>query len=118
MTTSRQDDPKCHPYPAQNHPGHTQIPHSPEIPRFLQVPAKADAAGAETPIMQWENTLGLEVEVHGLTGLYRKGTVEAATANGEIIWIAQHGAHERKLIDKNDGYKIYLAKEELNYTSI
>jgi hypothetical protein len=116
MTTNFQDDAACHPHPAQNQPDHIEVPHGSVIPQFLQIPAEPDTRGTKPPITPWEKTIGLEVEVHGLTGLYRRGIVDAATADGGIVWIAQCGAQERKLIDKHDGYKVYLAMEELNHT--
>jgi hypothetical protein len=58
----------------------------------------------------WERLVGAIVEVR-LKGLcVRSGRVDAVTANGAIVWIAQEGALGRVLIDKSEGYEIWIAQ--------
>lgn len=68
---------------------------------------------ASYPFHEWEKLTGAEVEVRLNGTLYRRGRVEAATADGTIAWLAQDGLKGRTLIDKASGYEIRLAPPQL-----
>ena len=68
---------------------------------------------ASYPFYEWEKLPGAEVEVRLDGALFRRGRIEAATADGTIAWIAQDGLKDRTLIDKASGYEIRLAPPQL-----
>jgi len=61
----------------------------------------------------WWRLPGAEVDVHRGGKFIRRGTVDAATDDGEIIWLAQRGVLERVLIDKTEGYEIWISPAQL-----
>lgn len=68
---------------------------------------------ASYPFYEWAKLPGTEVEVRLDGALYRRGRIDAATADGTIAWLAQDGPQERTLIDKASGYEIRLAPRQL-----
>ncbi|MDQ0923865.1 hypothetical protein QF038_002373 [Pseudarthrobacter sp. W1I19] len=68
---------------------------------------------ASYPFYDWTKLPGVEVEVLLCGTLFRRGYVDAATADGKIAWIAQDGPRERVLIDKASGFEIRLAPHQL-----
>jgi transcription elongation GreA/GreB family factor len=60
------------------------------------------------PFNDWKVLTGSEVEVrlHGRT--VRRGTVDAATADSRLLWLAADGNESRRLIDKSEGYEVLV----------
>lgn len=67
----------------------------------------------------WARLTGAPVEVWREGQLFREGTIDAATKDSRIVWLAQDGSRERVLINKADGYEIWLRPRQLqnNWTN-
>jgi hypothetical protein len=55
----------------------------------------------------WSQLIGRTVEVWLFGELITTGTVEQATADDTVIWIAAQGIQRRKLYDKLTGYEVW-----------
>lgn len=64
-------------------------------------------------VHDWSDLRGATVEVR-LEGTYlRTGCVEEATA--EMLWLAQDGVESRMLIDKFNGYELWIDPQQLPF---
>ncbi|MET3175842.1 UNVERIFIED_ORG: hypothetical protein ABIB52_003711 [Arthrobacter sp. UYCu721] len=64
------------------------------------------------PFPDWEQLCGAEVDVYLDSEFVRRGVVDAATADGRIIWIGAQGVFSRTLIDKTQGYEVWITPTE------
>ena len=65
------------------------------------------------PFHDWARLTGSRVEVRR-GGMYvRTGEVDAATTDSTIIWLALEGTLGRVLIDKSQGYEIWIEPRQL-----
>lgn len=62
---------------------------------------------------EWQRLVGAEVDVRQFGRAVRKGTVDAATPDGSMVWVARQGVDERTLLHKADGHELWLAASEL-----
>jgi hypothetical protein len=65
------------------------------------------------PYHDWARLQGATVEVLRDGAVVRNGFVDAATADGTMVWLAQEGLSSRVLIDKPSGYEIRVAPDQL-----
>ena len=65
----------------------------------------------------WKRLPGAEVEVSQGSQFIRRGTVDAATEDSEIIWLAPNGVSERVMIDKTEGYKLWISPAQLQHVT-
>ena len=61
------------------------------------------------PADDWTLLIGQHIEVHNNGQLIDRGEVEAATADGHIMWLALEGASPRRLIEKLPGTHLRTA---------
>lgn len=59
-------------------------------------------------VEDWYRLPSAVVEVHRNGTFIRTGCVEAVTADLRMLWLSPHGVENRVLIDKLDGYEIWL----------
>ncbi|MFC9769871.1 MULTISPECIES: hypothetical protein [unclassified Pseudarthrobacter] len=64
------------------------------------------------PYHDWSKLQGAIVEVLHDGAVVRDGYVDAATADGTMLWLAQEGPWNRMLIDKGSGYEIRVAPDQ------
>lgn len=65
------------------------------------------------PYHDWARLQGATVEVLLDGAVVRDGLVDAATADGTMVWLAQERLSSRVLIDKLSGYEIRAAPDQL-----
>ncbi|MDQ1060816.1 hypothetical protein QFZ23_004781 [Arthrobacter globiformis] len=65
------------------------------------------------PFLEWERLRGAEVDVYLGSEFVRRATVDAVTDDGNILWLAAEGPFSRTLIDKAQGYEVWLAPSHL-----
>lgn len=65
------------------------------------------------PYYDWARLQGATVEVLRDGVVVRDGRVDATTADGTMVWLAQEGLSGRVLIDKAAGYEIRVAPDQL-----
>jgi hypothetical protein len=62
-------------------------------------------------VLHWQNDwvplLGRAVEVRLYNQAVRTGTVDAVTADGNILWLASHSLHLRRMFARHDGYTVW-----------
>jgi hypothetical protein len=56
----------------------------------------------------------VEIRHHG--SYVRTARVDAATADSRMLWLSPEGVESRMLIDKLDGYEVWIDPEQLCYT--
>jgi hypothetical protein len=62
---------------------------------------------------EWPRLVGTEVDIRRKGRLVRRGVVDNATLDGTMVWVAQHGVEERRLVDKSDGYELWIAPSDI-----
>lgn len=62
---------------------------------------------------EWHRLPGATVQVRSKGCPPRTGVVDAATADGSIIWINQGWPHTRILLEKADGHEIWITPTQL-----
>jgi len=50
---------------------------------------------------------GDAVELRRGDALIRRGTVEDLTPDSTMLWLSQHGAENREIIHREDGYEVW-----------
>lgn len=55
----------------------------------------------------------VEIRHHGT--YFRTARVDAATADSRMLWLSPEGVESRVLIDKLDGYELWIDPEKLYY---
>lgn len=55
----------------------------------------------------------VEIRHHGT--YVRTARVDAATADSRMLWLSPEGVESRMLIDKLDGYEVWIDPEQLYY---
>lgn len=56
----------------------------------------------------------VEIRQHGT--YIRTARVDAATQDSRMLWLSPDGVDSRVLIDKLDGYEVWIDPEQLYYT--
>jgi hypothetical protein len=59
-------------------------------------------------------TATVEVRQHGT--YVRTAMVDAATPDSRMLWLSPEGVDSRVLIDKRDGYEVWIDPQQLYYT--
>jgi hypothetical protein len=59
-------------------------------------------------VEDWCRLASTVVEIHRNGRFIRTGHVDVATADSRMLWLSPHGVESRVLIDKFDGYEIWL----------
>lgn len=62
---------------------------------------------------EWMRLQGTYVEVRLNGQVVRVGTVDAATSDSTMIWLSQDGVDKRILIDKVEGYNVWIDGQQL-----
>ena len=65
----------------------------------------------ETPLENWNLVPGTLVEVYRDGTLLRTGRIDAVTLDADIVWLANSGAHPRRLFEKSEGYRLHLVAD-------
>ena len=52
--------------------------------------------------------MGFEVDMRLKGRVLRTGVVDAATADGSIVWLARQDVQERVLLAKDEGYELWV----------
>lgn len=60
----------------------------------------------------WQFLVGCEVDVRRGRRLLRTGTIDAATDDGNIVWLSSQGVQQRRLLTKADGHDLWISKLE------
>lgn len=60
--------------------------------------------------VDWQFLVGCEVDVRRGRRLLRTGAIDAATDDGNIVWLSRQGVHERRLLTRADGYDLWITK--------
>lgn len=55
----------------------------------------------------WQRALGQRVEIWNGGKLVRKGTVEAVTPDGLLLWISAEGVASRQMVFRDDGDQVF-----------
>ncbi|MET3774353.1 lipopolysaccharide export system protein LptA [Arthrobacter nitrophenolicus] len=55
----------------------------------------------------WQRTLGQHVEIRRGRITIRAGTVEAVTADNNVLWIAASGVEPRQMVERANGNEVY-----------
>ncbi|MGO4246061.1 hypothetical protein AB4Y87_02520 [Paenarthrobacter sp. RAF54_2] len=63
----------------------------------------SEAAVFWQPVDDWTDLKGEKIEVHERGRVIDKGTVDAVTANGLVLWLAFDGPFPRRLVEKLHG---------------
>lgn len=67
--------------------------------------------GAKTELAEeWQFLAGCEVDVRRGRCLLRTGLIDAATDDGNVVWLSRQGVHERRLLTRADGYDLWITK--------
>ena len=59
----------------------------------------------------WNDLVGLKVQLHKGSHVIRAGFVEEVTYNGDALWLRSQGAETRALYLKDDGYTVRTIEE-------
>lgn len=60
------------------------------------------------PADDWTLTEGLMIDIHEWGKFVDRGTVEAVTKDGCILWLAQEGTRPRRLVEKLPGTELRI----------
>ena len=72
---------------------------------------QASKAEGKTQLAQdWQFLVGCEVEVRRGRRLLRAGLIDAATEDGNIVWLSREGVFERRLLTRSEGCDIWITK--------
>lgn len=75
------------------------------------VPWRGSMVEAKTELAEdWQFLVGCEVDVRRGRRLLRTGAIDAATDDGNIVWLSRQGVHERRLLTRADGYDLWITK--------
>lgn len=85
--------------------GHSQAQACPDA--FFPAPMRG------YPFDEWDRLVGATVEVRLNGNRVRTGLVDAATPDGSIIWLSQDGPLDRVLIEKAQGYEMWISPAQL-----
>jgi hypothetical protein len=58
----------------------------------------------------WQFLVGCEVDVRRGRRLLRTGAIDAATDDGNVVWLSRQGVRERRLLTRADGYDLWITK--------
>ncbi|BCW44693.1 hypothetical protein [Arthrobacter sp. StoSoilB5] len=56
----------------------------------------------------WQSLVGRHVLIVRNGAVVRSGTVDDVTVDDEALWLARDGAEPRRLIEKIDGYEVWM----------
>ncbi|WP_426997963.1 hypothetical protein [Pseudarthrobacter sp. N5] len=65
------------------------------------------------PFSDWQRLRGAEVDIYLGPEFVRRAAVDAATDDGQILWLAAGGPFGRTLIDKAEGYEVWITPTQL-----
>ena len=58
----------------------------------------------------WQFLVGCEVEVRRGRCILRTGLIDAATEDGNIVWLSREGVFDRRLMTRSEGCDIWITK--------
>jgi hypothetical protein len=56
----------------------------------------------------WLPVVGEVVEIRLHNQLVRRGKVDSVTFDGQILWVATHGADARSMFERSRGYSVWM----------
>ncbi|WP_091464936.1 hypothetical protein [Paenarthrobacter nitroguajacolicus] len=59
-------------------------------------------------VTDWHRIVSYTVQIRRAGAVIRVGRVEAATSDARMIWLASEGVDTRVLIEKAEGYEVWL----------
>jgi hypothetical protein len=60
------------------------------------------------PQHDWTPVIGEQVEIRNNGQAVRSGVVDCVTHDGSILWLAAEGAFCREMINRADGYEVWI----------
>jgi hypothetical protein len=61
----------------------------------------------------WYRLPSATVEIRRYGVFIRNGTVESATPDSTMLWLSSEGVDSRVLLDKQDGYEVWIQPHQL-----
>ena len=71
--------------------------------------------GRRFRVDDWFRLPAATVEIHQHGTYVRTARVEAATQDSRMLWLSPEGVDSRVLIDKLDGYEVWIDPDQLYY---
>jgi hypothetical protein len=65
---------------------------------------------------EWNLLIGAFVEIRKDQAFVRAGFVEDAMPDSSSLWLAANGPHTRTLLEKSEGYEVWVEPQELEGT--
>lgn len=67
------------------------------------------------PADDWTRLEGLVVDIYDRDKLFARGTVDATTTDGDVLWLRQDGVQLRQCVEKTDGRHVRISSTPPSY---